>query len=104
MTIAPLDLAIVAVYVAVVMGFGGWFFRGQSAERYMVAGRSLPGWAIGLSIFGSYVSSISFLANPGKSYAGNWSAFSFAILMPIAAWIACKWFIPFYRSTGEVSA
>lgn len=104
MSIAPLDLAIVAVYVAVVMGFGGWFFRGQSAERYMAAGRSLPGWAVGLSIFGSYVSSISFLANPGKSWAGNWNAFTFALLMPVAAWITCKWFVPFYRSSGEISA
>lgn len=104
LSIAPLDLAIVAVYVAVVMGFGGWFFRGQTAERYMAAGRSLPGWAVGLSIFGTYISSISFLANPGKSYAGNWNAFTFALLMPVAAWITCKWFVPFYRSTGEVSA
>ncbi|MBX3443298.1 MAG: sodium:solute symporter [Planctomyces sp.] len=104
MIISPLDLIIVAAYLAVVLGFGGWFFRNQNTERYMVAGRSLPGWAVGLSIFGSYVSSISFLANPGKAYSGTWSAFSFAILMPVAAWIACKWFVPFYRATGDVSA
>ena len=40
----------------------------------MAAGRSLPGWAVGLSMFGSYISSISFLANPGKAYAANWNA------------------------------
>ncbi|MBE2214957.1 MAG: sodium:solute symporter, partial [Opitutaceae bacterium] len=70
----------------------------------MSAGRALPGWAVGLSIFGSYVSSISFLANPGKSYAGDWNAFVFALSLPLAAWIAVRWFVPFYRGSGEISA
>jgi SSS family solute:Na+ symporter len=50
------------------------------------------------------VSSISFLANPGKSYAGNWNAFVFALALPLTAWVAVKWFVPFYRKTGELSA
>jgi solute:Na+ symporter, SSS family len=70
----------------------------------MSAGRSLPGWAVGLSIFGSYVSSISFLANPGKAFGGDWNAFVFALPLPVAVWIAVKWFVPFYRNSGEVSA
>ena len=24
--------------------------------------------------------------------------------MPLAAWVATKWFVPFYRNTGEISA
>ena len=70
----------------------------------MAGGRVLPGWAVGLSMFGSYVSSISFLANPGKSFAGNWNAFVFSLATPIAALVAMRWFVPFYRRSGEVSA
>jgi SSS family solute:Na+ symporter len=70
----------------------------------MAAGRSLPGWALGLSMFGSYISSISFLANPGKAYGSNWNPFVFSLATPIAAAIAVKWFVPFYRRTGKVSA
>jgi SSS family solute:Na+ symporter len=70
----------------------------------MAAGRSLPGWAVGLSMFGSYVSSISFLANPGKAYAGNWNAFVLSITTPLAAAIAIRWFLPFYRHSGDISA
>jgi SSS family solute:Na+ symporter len=70
----------------------------------MAAGRSLPGWAIGLSMFGSYVSSISFLANPGKAYSSNWNPFVFSLATPIAAAIAVRWFVPFYRRMGHVSA
>jgi SSS family solute:Na+ symporter len=70
----------------------------------MAAGRSLPGWAIGLSMFGSYISSISFLANPGMAYGGNWNRFVFSLATPIAAAIAVRWFVPFYRRQGEISA
>ena len=41
---------------------------------------------------------------PGKAFGGNWNAFAFSLSMPLAALIAAKYFVPFYRSTGEVSA
>jgi SSS family solute:Na+ symporter len=104
-TLPWIDLAVILVYLIGVVGYGIWFYwRNRESEQFMSAGRSLPGWAIGLSIFGSYVSSISFLANPGKSYAGDWSAFVFALTLPIAAFIAVRYFVPFYRRSGEVSA
>ncbi len=100
-----LDLAILLIYNVGVVAFGCWFVRrSRSSEHFMSAGRSLPGWAVGLSIFGSYVSSISFLANPGKSYDTDWNFFVFAFSLPLAAWIAVKYFVPFYRKAGEVSA
>jgi solute:Na+ symporter, SSS family len=99
------DLLVLLAYLVGVTGFGCWFYRrNRESERFMSAGRSLPGWAVGLSIFGSYVSSISFLANPGKSYADNWNAFVFALTLPVAALIAVKWFVPFYRRSGDLSA
>ncbi len=100
-----IDLAVLVLYVVGVTALGCWFVRrGGSSEHFMAAGRSLPGWAVGLSIFGSYVSSISFLANPGKAYADNWNPFVFALSLPVAAWISVRWFVPFYRHSGEVSA
>ena len=93
------------IYLAGVVGFGCWFVRGsRSTEGFMAANRSLPGWAVGLSIFGTYVSSISFLAIPGKAYGGNWSPFVFSLSLPIAAWLAVKYFVPFYRRGGKISA
>jgi SSS family solute:Na+ symporter len=104
-SLSALDLAVLLTYLVGVTGFGCWFYwRNRSSERYMSAGRSLPGWAVGLSIFGSYVSSISFLANPGKSYAGNWNPFVFALTLPLAAWVAVRWFVPFFRASGHLSA
>lgn len=99
------DVAVLAAYLVFVVGFGCWFaWRSSSSEQFMSAGQSIPGWAVGLSIFGSYVSSISFMANPGSSYKGNWNVFVFALTMPLAAWITVKYFVPFYRRSGHVSA
>jgi solute:Na+ symporter, SSS family len=100
-----IDSTVVALYLLATLTLGFWFARRkQDSERFMAAGRSLPGWAVGLSIFGTYVSSISFLANPGKSYRENWNGFVFSLSLPLAAWVAAKFFVPFYRRDGEVSA
>lgn len=99
------DLAVLLVYMAGVFGMGCWFARksGKPAE-FMMAGGALPGWAVGLSIFGTYVSSIGFLGNTGKAYGGNWNSWVFGLSLPIAAIIAVRWFIPLYRSRKEISA
>ena len=105
MKLPTADIIVLLVYLAGVVGFGCWFVRrSRTTEGFMAAGRSLPGWAVGLSIFGTYVSSISFLALPGKAYGGNWNAFVFSLSLPLAAWLAVRYFVPFYRKTGEISA
>ena len=100
-----LDLAVLSAYLIGVVGFGCWFaLRANSSDQYMSAGRAIPGWAVGMSIVGSYISSISFIANPGKAFHDNWNPFVFALSMPLAAWISVRYFVPFYRSHGHVSA
>jgi SSS family solute:Na+ symporter len=100
-----IDFIVLILYLAGVVGLGIWFVRtSRTSDAFMAAGRSLPGWAVGLSIFGTFVSSISFLALPGKAYGDNWNAFTFSLALPIAAWVAVRYFVPFYRSAGEISA
>jgi SSS family solute:Na+ symporter len=100
-----LDMVILAGYFVATMAVGFYFWRrSKSVENYTAAERSLPGWLTGLSILGTYVSSISFLALPGKAFAANWNPFVFSLSIPLATWIAVKWFLPFYRNAGHVSA
>ena len=102
---SSLDVLVLFVYIVGVTLFGATFYRkAGSTEGFTAAGRNLPGWAVGLSIFGTYLSSISFLALPGKAYTSNWNAFVFSLSLPIAAWAASKWFAPLYRSTSDISA
>lgn len=99
------DITVLLIYIAGVTAFGAYFYRRSStSEGFTSANRRLPGWAVGLSIFGTYLSSISFLALPGKAYISNWNAFVFSLSLPFAAWVAVKWFAPLYRSTRDISA
>jgi len=99
------DVAVLLVYMFGVVLFGVWFVRrSRTTEQFMAAGRSLPGWAVGLSIFGTYLSSNTFIGLPGKAYGANWNRFVFSLAIPIAAVIAVRWFVPFYRRSGEISA
>jgi SSS family solute:Na+ symporter len=100
-----LDWAVLAVYFLGTMSIGFYFWRkSRSTEGFTAGGRSLPGWVCGLSIFATYLSSISYLALPGKSFADNWNPFVFSLSIPLATWIAVRWFLPYYRASGEVSA
>ena len=100
-----IDLTVLILYLAAVVGLGCWLSRrNRTTNDFMAAGGTLPGWAVGLSIFGTYLSSNTFIGVPGKAYDGNWNGFVFSLSLPLAAWVAVKWFVPFYRRTGEISA
>ncbi len=104
-SISSIDLAIIVIYIVVTTAFGAWFVKGShDMKGFTLAGKLIPGWAIGLSLMATYLSSISFLANPGKSYASDWRPFVFSLTLPIAIWIAAKWFIPLYRNHVQTTA
>ncbi|MES2329044.1 MAG: sodium:solute symporter [Bacteroidota bacterium] len=100
-----LDITIVFLYLLAMVGIGFYFSkRNKNASQFTTASGSIPGWAIGMSIYATFLSSNTFLGVPGKAFASNWNAFVFSISMPFAAWVASKYFVSFYRHTGEVSA
>jgi SSS family solute:Na+ symporter len=100
-----LDLAIFLIYMLAIVGFGISFsFRKRTAQDFTTGGGRLPTWAIGMSIFATYVSSISFLALPGNAFSTNWNGFVFSFSIPLAAWIAVKYFVPLYRKLQCESA
>ncbi len=73
-TLRFLDLVVIAIYFVAVALIGLKFARRQtSTEAYFVARRAIPHWAMGLSIFATIISSITFIAYPGAAYKGNWN-------------------------------
>ena len=99
------DLTVLVIYMAGIVGIGLWAARkSQTSEGFMLAGRSLPSWAIALSLFSTGLSSIGFLAVPGKTFGSNWNLIVFYLALPISAFVAARFFVPFYRHTGSISA
>lgn len=76
---------------------GLYFSRKQrSTEDYFTGGGRIPWWASGLSVFGTLLSAITFMAIPAKAFITDWSYFMLnmtAILItPVIAYI----FIPYF--------
>lgn len=100
-----IDLFVIAFYLLGMIGIGVYFSRkNTTTDQFTKASGHIPGWALGLSLYATFLSSNTFLGVPGKAFGSDWNAFVFSLSMPFAAWIAAKYFVPFYRKSSEISA
>ena len=100
-----LDLVIIGIYLLSMIGVGVYFSRkNKSSEQFTTASGKIPGWALGLSFYATFLSAITFLGDPGKSFGSNWNPFVFSLSIPLAAIVATKLFVPFYRNGEAISA
>jgi SSS family transporter len=72
MALRPLDLMIIAVYLAGITLFGVRFRKSQrTLQDYFLAGRSVPTWANCLSIVATETSTLTIISIPGLAYDTN---------------------------------
>ena len=104
-TIRPLDAAAVAIYLVAMLTIGHISARrSKSSENYFVGHRDFPGWLVALSMLGSIISSMTFLALPAAAFILDWRQFTVNMMMPLVAVLAVVLFIPFFRRGGLTSA
>lgn len=105
MNIRWLDLVIIAAYM-VAVAYIGWrcSHRQTSTESYFVAKRSVPHWAMAFSFFATLISSITFIAYPGSSYASNWNELVPGFMVIGVLLLIGLVVIPFFRQAVGVSA
>lgn len=100
-----LDLIVFLVYMVGVIAFGSSFYKkNKSSAAFTLGNSNIPGWVVTMSIFATFVSSISFLALPGNAFQSNWNAFAFSLSIPVASYMAVKFFVPLYRKANSPSA
>jgi solute:Na+ symporter, SSS family len=72
MTISPVDIAIVTVYMFAATAFGAWVGREtKSTSDYLLGGRGMPWWAVLGSIVATETSTATFLSVPGLAFAAD---------------------------------
>ncbi|MEK7408033.1 MAG: hypothetical protein AAB225_23425 [Acidobacteriota bacterium] len=100
-----LDLIMLAAYLAGMAWIGVRFARRQtSTETYFTARRSIPWWAVGMSMMATLVSSVTFVGYPGSSYGKDWSLLVPGFLVVGVLAITGAVLIPFYREAVRMSA
>jgi SSS family solute:Na+ symporter len=93
----PLDLIVIASYVAGVVLFGTFVSRSHRNVRdYFVGRHSVPWWAITGSIVATETSTITFISVPGFAFSGDLTFLQLAIGFIIGRIAVAVYFVPAY--------
>lgn len=99
------DIVVIILYFAALLGIGIFFSKRQkNANDYFKGGERIPWWAAGLSLFGTALSAITFMAIPAKAFSTDWSYMLFNVGIVLVAPIIMFIFIPFFRKLDITTA
>jgi SSS family transporter len=103
--LAAFDVAVISGYLLLLIGMGFWFARRErSSDDYFRAGQRIPWWAAGISLLGTSLSAITFMALPAMAYRTDW-VYLLGNLMIVAVAPPVIWYyLPFYRRLEVTSA
>lgn len=103
-TLHWIDYLIIVALVVVTVYVGLHFAKRQkSSDKYFSGSGSIPSWAIGMSIFATLISSVTFLAYPSAAFAGNWILLVQGLMVPIVL-VGMIWVIvPLFRKVIRLS-
>lgn len=99
------DYAVIVIYLCVVAGIGLYFYitGKKDPANFFVAGRKIPWWAAGLSLYATGTSAISYLAIPAKSYATNWLYLAWNIITCAGTIYVAIVIVPLVRRLNLIS-
>jgi len=93
----PIDWIIIGVYLTWVIYDGLKRSKGtDGVEGYFLAGRSLPWWAVGLSVMATQMSAITLVGTTGQGYDDGMRFVQFYFGLPVAMIILSVTLVPFF--------
>lgn len=99
------DIIVIILYFAALLCIGVFFSKRQkNANDYFKGGERIPWWAAGLSLFGTALSAITFMAIPAKAFSTDWSYMLFNVGIVLVAPVIMFIFIPFFRKLDITTA
>jgi Na+/proline symporter len=101
----PLDWAVFFGALGYVVLFGLW--RGRrtnTVNKFLLAGRTMPWYAVGLSIMATQASGVTFISTTGQSYVDGMRFVQFYFGLPIAMAILAYTAVPLFHRAGVYTA
>jgi Na+/proline symporter len=100
-----LDWLVVAAYLIYVIWDGVRMTKySKSKEGYFLANRSLPWWAVGLSVMATQLSAITLVGTTGQAYSDGMRFIQFYYGLPFAMIILCVTVVPFFHRANVFTA
>lgn len=93
------DWSVIGLYFLAVIGISWYVSKnmGHTTGDFFLGGQKIPWWAAGLSIFGSKLSALTFIAIPAKAYASDWVYIMNNIMIVAVAPIVTLFYLPYFR-------
>src|SRR5438477_6403218 len=82
-------------------------YRGRvtsTVNKYMLAGKTMPWYAMGLSIMATQASAITFISTTGQAYVDGMRFVQFYFGLPIAMVVICATVVPVFHRTKVYTA
>lgn len=99
------DWLIVFAYLAYVVWDGVRMTKySNSKEGYFLANRTLPWWAVGLSVMATQLSAITLVGTTGQAYSDGMRFIQFYYGLPFAMIILCVTVVPFFHRANVFTA
>jgi len=99
-----LNAIVLAAYLVSVMVIGAYCSRREKTiDDFFIGGHRVPWWAAGVSIIGTQISSISFMATPAKAYATDWFYYVTVLCIIAVQPLIVFFYLPFYRRLNITS-
>src|SRR5690348_9165404 len=100
-----LDWTLVVVYIAWIVIDGVRRSKGtDKVEGYFLANRSLPWWAVGLSVMATQMSAVTLVGTTGQAYATGLRFVQFYFGLPLAMIILSVTVVPFFHRAKVYTA
>src|SRR5438874_775501 len=101
----PLDWLVVAAYIVWIVVDG--LRRSKNTDKvegYFLANRSLPWWAVGLSVMATQMSAVTIVGTTGQAYATGLRFIQFYFGLPLAMIILSLTVVPFFNRAKVYTA
>ncbi|HEX4133989.1 MAG TPA: sodium:solute symporter [Bryobacteraceae bacterium] len=100
-----LDWIVMIATMIAIPSFGLWRGRGgTTTSHYLLAGKTMPWYAMGLSIMATQASAITFIATTGQAYVDGMRFVQFYFGLPIAMVILSATAVPIFHKAGVYTA
>jgi SSS family transporter len=102
---SSLDFLVIGVYFAATVLIGSLSGKGQKTGiAYFLADRSMHWLPASITMTAVSISAITFVGMPGQAFKSDWTFLQLYLLIPLAAWVVCKVFLPHYNRLSVVTA
>ena len=104
-TITALDWVVIVFY-NIGMLIVGWYYskRSNTTGDYLLGGRSMKPWAVGISLFASLLSTLTYLMIPGEIIQYGPMVITGIAAYPLIIWIVGRFVIPHFMKLNVATA